>query len=102
MKVIKIKAEKLRGIGVIKGLLGKKTPRAVRFNTRWGIHTFGMKFAIDVIILDSKNQIKLIKESIAPNKILMWNPKYSSVIELPTGIVQSFEIEVGDFINYSN
>ncbi|MEX1013632.1 MAG: hypothetical protein WDZ80_00540, partial [Candidatus Paceibacterota bacterium] len=35
----------------IKGLIGEKFPRSVYFKSRWGIHTAGMKFPIDVIIL---------------------------------------------------
>lgn len=74
----------------------EKTPRAVYFETRFGIHTFGLKFPIDILILDKSNKIKIIKENFNPNKILFWNPIFKRVIELPEGTIKNKKILAND------
>jgi uncharacterized membrane protein (UPF0127 family) len=66
------------------GLLNQPKGTAMLFNTRWGIHTFGMKYPIDVIVLDSKYKIVRIKFDLKPNRFFFWNPSFTTIIELPT------------------
>lgn len=87
-----IKTEKER----VKGLIGEKNPKTILFETRFGIHTFFMKFAIDVLILDEDNTIVALKEHLKPNRIFMWNPKYKTVIELPSGTIKNSKTKLGD------
>jgi uncharacterized protein len=63
------------------GFINEKENTAIMFNTRFGIHTFFMKFPIDIIILDKNNIVVKIKKNLQPNEIFFWNPKYSKVIE---------------------
>lgn len=77
------------------GLLAFKKPIPVLLHTRWGIHTFGLKFPIDVVILDKENRVVSLKKSLSPNRIFMWNPKYSNVLELPVGTIHKKNIEIG-------
>ena len=72
----------------VKGLLGTDKPYALLLKTHWGIHTFGMKYAIDVIILDGANKIVALKQNLKPNRIFLWNPKYEKVVELPSGFIR--------------
>ena len=44
------------------GLNRKSNPRSLVLHTHFGIHTFFLKEAIDVIVLDSKNRVVKIKE----------------------------------------
>ncbi len=81
------------------GLIGKDKPQTLMIKTRFGIHTFGLKFPIDVLILDKFNKVVLIKNNLAPNKIFVWNPKYESVIELPNGTIEKKEIKINDEIS---
>ena len=81
------------------GLLYKKTPEHIFFTTRFGIHTFGMKFPIDILILDDKNKIVYIKEFMKPNRIFFWNPKYNKVIELPSGNIDREKIRIYERIH---
>ncbi|MEW6617615.1 MAG: DUF192 domain-containing protein [Patescibacteria group bacterium] len=67
------------------GLLKYETSHAMYFETRWGIHTYGMKFPIDVIVLDEDNTAKKIKKDMKPGRFFFWNPKYKRVLELPIG-----------------
>ncbi len=79
------------------GLLKKSNPRSLLFRTRAGIHTFGLKVPIDVIILDSDH--KVIKlATVKPNSLFFWNPKYDIVIELPKEAITKSETKLGDAI----
>ncbi|HVF69711.1 MAG TPA: DUF192 domain-containing protein [Xanthomonadales bacterium] len=93
-----IKVKKISGLEKIRGLTGVKKPFAVFFRTRFGIHTFGMKFPIDVLILDQKNRVVKLAVSVKPNRIFLWNPIFNTVIELPAGEVKKHKIKRGQFI----
>lgn len=83
----------------ILGLIGKKNIFPLLIKTRFGIHTFGLKFPIDVLILNSNNRVVLLRENLNPNRIFFWNPFYNRVIELPQGTIQKQKIRVFDEIN---
>ena len=87
-----------KGLGKILGLIGNVNPKAVVFNTRFGIHTFLLNFAIDIIILDKNSKAVALKENLKPNKIFLWNPVYDLVIELPVGSIQKSKTQKGDII----
>jgi len=78
-----------------KGLLHEKTPKPVYLQTRWGIHTFGMKFKIDCIVAD-KNMVVKKTKSMKPNQVFFWNPKYNNIFEMPSGTINKYKIQVGD------
>ncbi len=80
------------------GLIGAKCPYPVFFTTRWGIHTFGVRGAIDVLILDSDNRVVVIRHRLPPNRFLLWNPIYDRVIELPPGTIVQKGIAIGSQI----
>jgi hypothetical protein len=86
-----------KSFGAIKGLLGKNKPETTVFTTRFGIHTFFLKFPIDLIVLDNKNVVKVAK-TIEPNRIAIWNIKYKTVIELPVGTLLKTGTKIGDII----
>lgn len=77
------------------GLLKYETPHAMYFETRWGVHTCGMKFPIDVIILDDNGIVKEIRKNMESGSFFFWNPKWKRVLELPIGS----DIEEGDVLN---
>lgn len=80
----------------VQGLIGSDEPRNFLLKTHFGIHTIGLKFPIDVLILDKNSQVKVLKHSLRPNNMFLWNPKYDTVIELPTGEIKKHKIEVGE------
>ena len=81
------------------GLIGAKSPTALILETRFGIHTFGVPFPIDVLILDQERKVVKMKESMRPFRFFVWNPKHSKVIELPAGTIGKNKISVGDKIS---
>ncbi len=83
----------------IQGLIGKDKSYALIIQTRFGIHTVGLKFPIDVLILNKNNKVMKIKEYLKPNQIFLWNPMYEKVLELPTGTIEKKGIKIRDNIN---
>lgn len=80
------------------GLIIKSNPRAMVFETRFGIHTFFMKDPIDVIILNKQNQVVVTKKNLMPWRIFVWKPWFSIIVELPQGIINKTKTELGDEI----
>jgi len=93
VRVLKNPKEKLTG------LLGKDQAHPVYFQTRWGIHTWGMKFPIDVLILDNENRVVKTAANLSPNRFFFWSPKYDRVLELPAGEIKNKRIKKGDGVN---
>src|ERR1700722_9537361 len=82
------------------GLLRYEKPIAMLLKTRYGIHTFGMKYPIDVLILDGHNQVVTIKNDLKPNNIFVWNIKYETVLELPPGTTEKSKTEIKDLLSF--
>lgn len=78
------------------GLIGAKDPRPVLLKTRFGIHTFGVRFPIDVVIVDKNNRVVKMVKSLKPNRIFLWNPSFDTVLELPAGEIESLKIKMGE------
>ena len=85
----------------IQGLIGEDKPYALMIETRFGIHTFGLKFPIDVLILNNENKVVSIRKNLKPNKIFLWNPMYKKIIELPRGTIEKEQIKINLLIDIS-
>lgn len=77
------------------GLIGAEEPFLVFFTTRFGIHTFGIQFPIDILILDPEYRVVKMAHQIKPNRIFIWSPVYYNVIELPAGEISRKNITIG-------
>jgi|SRR3989344_3553943 len=84
------------------GLIGSKNSHAVLIKTRFGIHTFGLKFPIDVLVLNNKDRVVRISKGLKQNRIFVWPPNYNKVIELPKGEIDKNQIRIGDKIKIIN
>lgn len=97
--MIPIKAKELKSLkDRAIGLIGKQKVDPVYFKTRWGIHTFGLKFPIDILILDKEKRVVALKKTLKPNRIFFWNPRFDRVLELSNGSMQRKNIQIGDTI----
>jgi len=96
--MITLKAKELKSWREkISGLIGKEKPENILIRTRFGIHTFFLKFPIDVVVLDSQNKVTQAK-TIKPNRSFIWNPIYDKVLELPEGTIGREKIKIGEKI----
>jgi uncharacterized membrane protein (UPF0127 family) len=60
-----------------------------------GVHTFGMKFAIDVIYVNRKKQVVKIRPNMVQRRISLCLTAHS-VVELPVGVIESTGTRPGD------
>ncbi|MEK7160268.1 MAG: DUF192 domain-containing protein [Patescibacteria group bacterium] len=89
---------RLKGLKKLAGLMGKEKSEIVIFKTRFGIHTFFLKFPIDLVIVSKNKKVIFIKKSVKPNRIVLWNFRYDTVIELPEGSIEKLGINIGSIL----
>ena len=85
----------------MKGLLGKKemlNGEALWIKPCISIHTFFMKFPIDVVFLNKKNRVIATISNLQPNRIARFYLQAISVLELPAGVLKATDTRVGDEI----
>ena len=79
------------------GLLNPKSPSSILITTHFGIHTLFLKQPIDVLIIDDNF---LVKKALClkPYRLLIYNPAYKLIIELPQGTIKKSKTKTGDKI----
>lgn len=85
----------------MRGLMGRpemKNGEALWIRPCKGIHTFGMKFPIDVLFLDGENAVIRINENVRPYRFAPLVLGAKSVLELPSGTVSATATRVGDTV----
>lgn len=65
-----------------------------------GIHTFFMRYSIDVLHLDSNGQIVAVEENLQPGKISKIHPLTKKVVELPAGKIKKTQTKVGHRLQF--
>ncbi len=83
------------------GLLGKRSlpsGEGVWIRPSSGVHTFGMRFAIDVVGLDKEMRVVKLWTDVRPNRVTSIRRKVQSVIELAAGEIGARSIEVGHIL----
>jgi uncharacterized protein len=64
------------------------------------VHTFFMRFAIDLVYLDRKNKVKKIRSAVRPWRVSACLSAHS-VVELPAGTIDKTRTEVGDTLGFT-
>lgn len=85
----------------LKGLLGRSSlppGEALLIKPCNGIHTFGMRFAIDVLFLDRENRVVAVTKELKPNRLTRLYLHAASVLELPAGTVEATATAIGNQI----
>jgi len=85
------------------GLMGKDTARFPAGEGLWivpshGVHTFAMKFPIDVIYLDANKMIVHLEQALKPWRVAPVSLRTASVLELPASTLQGSGTNLGDEI----
>ncbi len=86
-----------------KGLLGRE--RIAPGEGLWirpceAVHTFWMRFSIDLIYLDRKNRIRKLVSALPPWRLSACLRAHS-VIELPSGTIRETQTQPGDTLDFS-
>jgi protein-S-isoprenylcysteine O-methyltransferase Ste14 len=61
-----------------------------------GVHTFGMRYPIDVVFLDENGTAVDIKRNLAPNRITGGVGSARSALEFESGVLAQGDIRIGD------
>ena len=64
------------------------------------VHTFFMRFAIDLVYLDRKKRIKKLRSSVPPWRLSMCLSAHS-ILELPSGTIRATATECGDQLEFN-
>ena len=83
----------------MKGLLGRKglhNGHGLWIRPCKSIHTFFMKFPIDVIFVSDGDRVVEMYHSLRPFRMTRWICEARSALELPSGVLVSCPTEVGD------
>lgn len=63
-----------------------------------GVHTFAMRFPLDLIYLDREGAVVEVLEAVKPWRIAPVRMRAASVLELPSGAVRGSGTQTGDRI----
>ncbi len=85
------------------GLLGQRPTWAHASRGLWiipshGVHTLGMRFAIDIIFLDRNKTVVHLEENLRPWRVSRVIASARSVLELPASTIAKSHTTIGDQI----
>ncbi|MGI9610297.1 MAG: DUF192 domain-containing protein [Acidimicrobiia bacterium] len=79
-----------------RGLMGRDSfEGAMLFPRTRSVHSFGMRFGLDVAFLDDENTVLRVI-SLAPNRVTGFHLHSSAVLEAESGAFEAWGIELGD------
>ena len=87
-------------ISRLKGLLGTASLPARQclvIKPCSSVHTFGMKYSLDIVFMDKNNRVLRIVSNLPPNRIACCSGG-SYVLEFAGGSLEAAEITVGDYL----
>jgi uncharacterized protein len=85
-----------------KGLLGRDslpTGQGLWIVPCESVHTFGMRFPIDVLYLDRKKRVRKTRQTMVPWRVSMCLLAHS-VLELPAGVIEQTGTKRGDQLDF--
>jgi uncharacterized protein len=87
-----------------RGLLGRRELPAgegLLIRPCRGVHTFLMKFPIDLVFLDRDNRIVATVENLRPQRLTKLLPRARAVLELPAGTIAASGSVAGNRVEIS-
>ena len=84
----------------MRGLLGSDglpTGTGILLEPARQVHTFGMRYPIDVVFCDASWRVLRVARSLAPNRITRLVLKARLAIELPKGAAE--QVQIGDLLS---
>lgn len=83
-----------------KGLLGERSladGNALWIHSCRSIHTWFMRFPIDVVFVDDRMRVRKVCENVGPWRMTLPSPKLKSVFEMPAGTLSRLgPVDIGD------
>ena len=88
-----------------RGLLGRSslsTEEGIYLAPCEWLHTFGMRFPIDVAFLSAEGRVLALHHGLKPNRISKIVLRAAGVLELSEGTLHSTNTEIGDTVQFVN
>lgn len=85
----------------LKGLIGRKKldeDEGLCIKPCKGVHTFFMRFSIDVVFVDKNGEVCEVVKGLKPYRVSKYISDTSYVIEFSEGMCEEINIEIGDKI----
>jgi uncharacterized protein len=92
------------GLTRIVGLLGERGLRpgdGLLIVPSQGVHTIGMLFPIDIVVLNGEWDVIAVRRQLRPFRMTRVFWKAAAVLEVPSGIVDATSTSVGDSLEFS-
>jgi uncharacterized membrane protein (UPF0127 family) len=64
------------------------------------VHTFGMKYPLDLVFIDKKKVVVGTRRSIPPYRISRLYWRAECVLELPANTIENSRTELGDYLEW--
>lgn len=64
------------------------------------VHTFFMRFPIDLVYLDRRNRVRKVRSAVGPWRLSACLSAHS-ILELPAGVILSSQTQKGDILEFS-
>lgn len=87
----------------LRGMLGRPEPQSgegLLIIPSKSVHMWGMKYPLDVLVLDEDQTILATYTPLEPGQHTSWHSKGRMVLELPAGQVQRTQTQVGDQLTW--
>jgi hypothetical protein len=66
------------------------------------VHTFWMRFPIDVVFVDRQNRVVGLVPAMPPNRPFAGARRARRTIELPAGVIATTNTQIGDVIEFQD
>lgn len=97
---IRVADNALTGVVGLLGETGLRSGDGLLIKPSQGVHTWGMLFAIDVLVLDAENKVLAMRPQMRPFGVtrIYWAAR--AVLELPAGMIEKTKCALGDRIEF--
>jgi uncharacterized protein len=99
------------GIGVadnywtrLRGLLGRKglaPGEGLLIVPSRGVHMFGMRFPLDVLLLDEGRTVRKVYQNLEPGQNTGMHRGIRYALELPVGVIEATQTQEGDELSWT-
>jgi uncharacterized membrane protein (UPF0127 family) len=82
----------------VRGLLGREPlgpGEALLIEPCWLVHTFGMRYALDLAFVDGSGRVRKLAYDVRPGRIA-GSPGARQTFEFPAGVLAGLPLRVGD------
>ena len=87
----------------LRGLLGRPEPgdgEGLLISPSSGVHMYGMKYALDVILLDPGGRVVALYPDLAPGKRTRVHRQARFALEVPVGVIEDTNTDEGDVLEW--